>query len=544
MSTHDSESAVIGLDIGGTSTTAAVLAGRRVVSLVRGPGANPMSSPGDHSVQLTNLLATAVSRAGEVEVTACVAGVSGGGPAGEARAQELLLTAVRGAGLAPDVLDVLPDPAVAFAAGSPSPDGSLLLAGTGAIACRYEGFEQRERADGLGWMLGDVGGGVWLALEGLREAVAALDGRGPQTTLVDPARMFAEEAGVQTGDVRQDLVKLTGQRSPAELGVFSRTVTEHASAGDAVAQGIVERGARGLLGSLEAVDDGVNPVVLAGSVLTAPGPVRDHVRDALAGRGRDAGQPVVGALRLAANRAGWPAPTVDDLDLAVVEAVEAEPSSRGLGSESPDSPQEQLSVDAYRPEDRETLYEICLRTGDSGADARGLYQDGDLLGHVYLGAYLEFAPHLARVLRRPDGVAVGYCVAVADTADFEDWCEKAWWPPLREQHTEPMEPDDSHDARLIRMIHRPGRTNQPWLAGLPAHLHIDLLPEAQGGGHGGRLLEVTLGALTDAGARGVHLGVGGRNVGAIGFYEHMGLRTVEHLTWGLTMGASLPLRRR
>lgn len=199
-----------------------------------------------------------------------------------------------------------------------------------------------------------------------------------------------------------------------------------------------------------------------------------------------------------------------------------------------------IEVDRYRPADRDDLYAVCLRTGDSGEDATGLYGDGDLLGHVYLGAYLELEPGLARVLRREDGAAVGYCVATASTTDFERRCEESWWPALRARYAAPAEDDGSPDGRLLRMIHAPSRTETSWLAEYPAHLHVDLLPEAQGGGRGRRVLEAVLDAVAAAGAPGIHLGVGGGNVRAIGFYEHLGFRTLEHHPWGLTMGLRLP----
>ncbi|MFD6134082.1 GNAT family N-acetyltransferase [Isoptericola sp. NPDC060257] len=201
-----------------------------------------------------------------------------------------------------------------------------------------------------------------------------------------------------------------------------------------------------------------------------------------------------------------------------------------------------IEVDRYRPADRATLYDVCLRTGDAGEDATGLYADGDLLGHVYLGAYLELEPDLARVLRREDGTAVGYCVATASTTDFEHRCEESWWPALRARHAARAEEDESPDARLLRMIHAPSRTETPWLAEFPAHLHVDLLPEAQGGGRGRRVLEATLDAVAATGSPGIHLGVGASNVRAIGFYEHLGFRTLEHHPWGLTMGLPLPRR--
>lgn len=205
----------------------------------------------------------------------------------------------------------------------------------------------------------------------------------------------------------------------------------------------------------------------------------------------------------------------------------------------PSAAAEPLAVDRYRPEDRAALYDICLRTGDAGGDATALYRDPDLLGHVYLGAYLALEPRLAHVLRRRDGSAVGYTVATADTTAFEQACEASWWPPLRARYPLPDPADDTPDARLVRVIHTGTRTEGPWLADHPAHLHVDLLPEAQGGGHGRRLLESVLAALTSAGVPGLHLGVSPANTAAIGFYRHLGLRTLEDRADALVLGNAL-----
>lgn len=311
---------VVGLDVGGTSTTAGVMAADgALLSVVEGPGANFRSSPGSVAEHVGSLLAAVVARVQERlggtgwTAVAVVAGVAGAGPAGRERAVTLLERATAASGLptaaAPEVVT---DPVVAYAAGAPGPDGVLLLAGTGAVALRVAGFAERARSDGLGWLLGDVGSGVWLALAGLRAAAADLDGRGPATALTPAAAAFAAAAGAAgTGDPRQDLVRLTDLRSPAQLGAFAREVTACAAGGDAVASGIVAEGVAGLLRSLSVVADGATDVVLAGSVLTGPGPVRDGVLAALGRPGQgfrvhDAAAPVVGALRLAADRAGWP----------------------------------------------------------------------------------------------------------------------------------------------------------------------------------------------------------------------------------------------
>ncbi|BDZ42511.1 hypothetical protein GCM10025865_18100 [Paraoerskovia sediminicola] len=169
------------------------------------------------------------------------------------------------------------------------------------------------------------------------------------------------------------------------------------------------------------------------------------------------------------------------------------------------------------------LYEICLRTGADGEDATDRYADPRLLGEVYLGAYLALEPDLAFVL--DDGAGpLGYVVGTRDTVAFESRCEREWWPGLRERYADHAFPAGSPDSALVEMIRTPGRTDAPWLDDFPAHLHVDLLPDGQGGGNGRRLLETLFEALRGHGVRGLHLGVSDTNTRAIGFYEHIGLR--------------------
>jgi hypothetical protein len=42
-------------------------------------------------------------------------------------------------------------------------------------------------------------------------------------------------------------------------------------------------------------------------------------------------------------------------------------------------------IRTFRPGDLDSLYRICLATGDAGADAAHLYRDPELIGHVYAG---------------------------------------------------------------------------------------------------------------------------------------------------------------
>ena len=56
----------------------------------------------------------------------------------------------------------------------------------------------------------------------------------------------------------------------------------------------------------------------------------------------------------------------------------------------------------------------------------------------------------------------------------------------------------------------------------PSHLHIDLLPEAQGAGLGRVLIDTLGAALARNGSTGVYVGVAAVNTPALGFYRKVG----------------------
>ena len=181
------------------------------------------------------------------------------------------------------------------------------------------------------------------------------------------------------------------------------------------------------------------------------------------------------------------------------------------------------------------LHDICLRTGAGGTGAQHLHEDPRLLGEVYVGAYLRFEPDLAFVLESGNGTALGYVLGAADTHAFEELLEQQWWPALRRRYPLGFFPAGSHDEKIVGLIHSPRRAPAVSVGGFPAHLHVNILPEGQGGGNGRRLLEVEFDALRRRGAVGVHLGVASENTRAIGFYEHLGFRSLGENLFGLTL---------
>ncbi|MFL6206062.1 MAG: GNAT family N-acetyltransferase [Acidimicrobiales bacterium] len=179
-----------------------------------------------------------------------------------------------------------------------------------------------------------------------------------------------------------------------------------------------------------------------------------------------------------------------------------------------------LRIRPYEPSDLEQLYEICLRTGAAGEDATDLVGERRLFGEVYAAPSGVLEPEHALVLDRGDGSAVGYVLGALDTRSFEATCEREWWPTLRQRHPVGSGANDL-DELLIAIIHHPRLAGDEADA-YPSHLHIDLLPEAQGRGWGRRLMAAMEELLGAGGSSGLHLGTSVRNERAISFYRRLG----------------------
>lgn len=332
---------VLGIDAGGTSTRAVAAApdGSRLAH-GRGPGGNPTA----HGVAaacaaiaravteaLANYRGSATADA-PGPVLGVVAGVAGNKPflSGDGRAA--LERALDGLDLAPGArIEVVDDVGVAFAAGTPEPSGTVLISGTGAVAGAVSHHRLDLIADGLGWLLGDLGSGYWLGHEAARAVVrhltsprterggTALKAReeprrpvpgaaaSPKhgTALAEPAahsgavapgevltplvtRAVLPDAdpGLDGRDLAIALITTLQERHPLDLARLAPLVSEAAERGDPLAGDIVAEAARLLTATVAEVrpPGDRTPIVLAGSVLTTPGPVRRAVSDLLARR--------------------------------------------------------------------------------------------------------------------------------------------------------------------------------------------------------------------------------------------------------------------
>jgi ribosomal protein S18 acetylase RimI-like enzyme len=184
------------------------------------------------------------------------------------------------------------------------------------------------------------------------------------------------------------------------------------------------------------------------------------------------------------------------------------------------------SIRRYRAEDRDDVYDICVRTGAAGQDARGKYSSDVLLGDIYAGPYLYFLPEHAYVLHTGER-AVGYVIGTPSTNDYVAAYLAEWLPRLRDNYKPPPPVPTSDEERKLEDMFHPERLVRPELAPYPAHLHINLLPDYQRSGHGQEMVDTFLESVAAAGAQWCHLACRKANTAAIRFYEKHGWTRIQ-----------------
>jgi ribosomal protein S18 acetylase RimI-like enzyme len=181
-------------------------------------------------------------------------------------------------------------------------------------------------------------------------------------------------------------------------------------------------------------------------------------------------------------------------------------------------------VRAYQARDYWDVSDVCLRTGEAGDDATGLYASDELLADIYARPYVLFEPELAFVVERAGRVG-GYILCAPDTRAFVERYRADWVPILARKY-ENVEHPSPRSERTLQAGLRPERMLFPELDQYPAHLHIDLLPQLWGRGLGRLLMSRLMRALRERGVPGLHLSLAPANTRARGFYDHLGFREV------------------
>ena len=174
---------------------------------------------------------------------------------------------------------------------------------------------------------------------------------------------------------------------------------------------------------------------------------------------------------------------------------------------------------------------VCLKTGDHGRDGEPFYlEDPDALGRIYVGPYLAFEPQSSLILEDEDGIC-GYALGAFDSRAFYARYDSEWRPDLCRRFPAPAGNPQvwTRVQQAHHTYHHPDYFCPEPYDAYPSHLHIDLLPRAQGRGYGRRMLERIMDTLRQRGSPGAHLGVSTRNLPAQAFYRRLGFQELTRV---------------
>ena len=229
-------SLVVGVDGGGTTTRAVILDIRqRVISEGRSGPSNPLRVG---VANAASAVREAIDKAcGEASIhrddlTAAAIGLAG------VRRQDIRDHMRQK--LSEDLKEIKPielftDGEIALYGATGGAAGLVVIAGTGSICCGRNNQGKHFCAGGWGPIVGDEGGGSWIARKALQAIAKATDGRGPKTALAAAALNYFKLATTDDLSTAIYAPTMTNDR----LAGFGRSVQRVAEAGDEVAQEIL-----------------------------------------------------------------------------------------------------------------------------------------------------------------------------------------------------------------------------------------------------------------------------------------------------------------
>jgi ribosomal protein S18 acetylase RimI-like enzyme len=178
-------------------------------------------------------------------------------------------------------------------------------------------------------------------------------------------------------------------------------------------------------------------------------------------------------------------------------------------------------------DDHGALRDVCVKTGDAGADASWREDDPGLMGEIYAVPYQVLEPDHAFVIAGPAGV-MGYLFAAPDTVRFNARLASEWYPALRKRLIDPGSDRSAWKGSdwARHAIHHPEFDIPAVVVEYPSHAHIDLMPPARRRGIGRSCMQFIEQRLSALGSTGLWLDVHPDNGAARRFYVASGYEPV------------------
>jgi N-acetylglucosamine kinase-like BadF-type ATPase len=236
-----SQHAVVGVDGGGTKTHAVIIdAQDRVLGEGKSGPSNPLRVGIANAATSVREAIDRACEAAEVRRSDLIAAEIGLAGARREELRARMREALDNLGI-PD-LEVVGDSDIALYGATDGDPGVVVIAGTGSICCGVNSGGKEICAGGWGPLLGDEGGGSWIARLALRAIAKATDGRGPKTSLSKDACDYFHVSNPEDLATAIYSPAITSER----LAGFGRYVIAAAKDSDQVAKHIMIEAGREL----------------------------------------------------------------------------------------------------------------------------------------------------------------------------------------------------------------------------------------------------------------------------------------------------------
>ncbi len=172
-----------------------------------------------------------------------------------------------------------------------------------------------------------------------------------------------------------------------------------------------------------------------------------------------------------------------------------------------------VTIRKYQPKDYEDVKFVTLNSDGPNKDS--LISQKFVL-KTYCEYYIEQEPENTFVAADENDKAIGYIYCAENYDRYEKVFYEKYLPQIK-----PMGEERYNDAIDSYASHKRFREE------FPAHLHIDVLPEFQRMGLGGKLLNALCEHLREKGIPGVMLTCYNQNEKGMGYYKKYGFEVLE-----------------
>lgn len=182
-----------------------------------------------------------------------------------------------------------------------------------------------------------------------------------------------------------------------------------------------------------------------------------------------------------------------------------------------------MEIRKFETKDKEDVRFACLNSEGGGMDEELC----EFILHIFCDYYIENEPENCFVLS-DDAKAVGYIICAQNYDKFKSVYDEKYVPQIK--HMGENRIKWASDAYIL---------HEKFKEEYPAHLHIDILPEYQRSGWGGKLVSTLIDHLKNKGIGGVMLTTGTQNETANRFYKKYGFDELDIYDTDVAFGIKL-----